>query len=64
MTDKWIRLQTLADELGRKLFPVKRSLIAHGFTVVKVMVNGKPRDAVTIADAEAWKSSLNTPKVR
>lgn len=60
----YICLQTLADELGRKLFPVKRSLEAHGYSIIKVMVDGQPRDAVKVSDAEAWKAGLNTPRVR
>jgi hypothetical protein len=62
--DVWIRLQTLADERGQKLFAVKRSLVKNGYTIHQVVVNGQPRDAVSIHDAEQWKAGLNTRQVK
>jgi hypothetical protein len=61
---QYIRLRTLADELGKKLFPVKRSLVAAGYQIDRVRVNGQWRDAVTVKDARAWKAGRNTPNVR
>lgn len=61
--DRYIRLQTLADLLGRSLFSVKRSVDNAGYQVHKVRVAGQWRNAVTVADAEAWKAGLNTPNV-
>lgn len=65
MADQWIRLTTLADEVGYQLYSVKRALLRADIPIRKIRVPGrKPQDAVSIKDAARWKASLSTAGVR
>jgi hypothetical protein len=60
----YVRLQTLADEMGQKLWPVAQSVRRMGIRIFKVSVEGMPRNAISEVDAVRWKASRNTPNVR